>query len=45
VIFLILTAAFMKVTVFWDVVPCDLVEVYRRLRGAYCPDDGGNERL
>jgi hypothetical protein len=25
-----------KVTVFWDVGPCSLVEVYRRFRGAYC---------
>jgi hypothetical protein len=24
----------MKVTVFWDVVPCSLVEVYRRFRGS-----------
>jgi hypothetical protein len=24
----------MKMTVFWDVAPCDLVEVYRRFRGA-----------
>jgi hypothetical protein len=23
-------------TVFWDVAPCSLVEVYRRLRCAYC---------
>jgi hypothetical protein len=26
----------MKMTVFWDVSPCSLVEVYRRFRGAYC---------
>jgi hypothetical protein len=25
----------MKMTVFWDVAPCSLVEVDRRLRGAY----------
>jgi hypothetical protein len=24
----------MKMTVFWDVVPCSLVEIYRRFRGA-----------
>jgi hypothetical protein len=24
------------VTVFWDVAPCNLVEVYRRFRDAYC---------
>jgi hypothetical protein len=26
----------MKMTVFWDVAPCSLVEIYRRFRGA-CP--------
>jgi hypothetical protein len=26
----------MKMTVFWDVVPYSLVEVYRRFRGACC---------
>jgi hypothetical protein len=31
----VLTAASMKMTVFWDVAPCSLVEVYRRFRGAY----------
>jgi hypothetical protein len=25
----------MKMTVFWDTVPCSLVEVHRRFRGAY----------
>jgi hypothetical protein len=25
-----------KITVFWDVAPCSLVEVYRRFRGACC---------
>jgi hypothetical protein len=40
-------AASMKVTVFWVVAPCSLVEVLRRFRGAYRlhrqgdrPDDG-----
>jgi hypothetical protein len=23
-------------TAFWDIAPCSLVEVHRRLRGAYC---------
>jgi hypothetical protein len=32
----VLTAASMKMTVLWDVVPCSLVEVYRRFGGAYC---------
>jgi hypothetical protein len=31
-----LSAGNVKVTVFWDVVPCSLVEVYQCLRGAYC---------
>jgi hypothetical protein len=25
----------MKMAVFWDVAPCNLVEVYRRFRGAF----------
>jgi hypothetical protein len=29
--FQVLTAASMKIAVFWDVAPCSLVEVYRRL--------------
>jgi hypothetical protein len=33
--FQILTAASMKMTVLWDVVPCSLVVIYRRFRGAY----------
>jgi hypothetical protein len=42
----------MKMAVFWVVVTCSLVEVYRRFRGAcclhhqgYCPDDGGRKHL
>jgi hypothetical protein len=34
--FEVLTAARMKMTVFWDVAPCSLIEVYRRFRGACC---------
>jgi hypothetical protein len=26
----------MKMTVFWDVAPCNLVEIGGRFRGAYC---------
>jgi hypothetical protein len=33
--FLVLTAASMKMAVFWDVAPCSLVEIDRRFRGAY----------
>jgi hypothetical protein len=32
--FQVLTAASMKMAVFWVVAPCSLVEVYRRFRGA-----------
>jgi hypothetical protein len=34
--FLVLTAASMKITVFWDVAACCLVETDRRFRGVYC---------
>jgi hypothetical protein len=33
--FQVFTAASMKMTVFWDVAPCSLVEVYRRFTCAY----------
>jgi hypothetical protein len=49
--FQVLTAASMKMAVFWFVAPCSLVEVYRRFRGACClhnqgdrPDDGGRRQ-
>jgi hypothetical protein len=32
--FQVLTAASMKIAVFWIVAPCSLVEVYQRFRGA-----------
>jgi hypothetical protein len=37
----------MKMTVFWDIWPCSIIEVDRRFRCVYClhqgerPDDGG----
>jgi hypothetical protein len=42
-----------KMTVFWVVAPCSLVEIYRRFRGACClhhlgdegPDDRGSKHL
>jgi hypothetical protein len=34
--FQVLTVVSMKITVFWDVAPCSLVEVYRYFRGACC---------
>jgi hypothetical protein len=47
--FQVLTAASMNMTVFWDVTPCSLVEIYQRFRGAYCPhhrlDGGGSKHL
>jgi hypothetical protein len=33
----------MKITVTGDVVPCSLVEVYQRFRGACCLHHQGNE--
>jgi hypothetical protein len=30
------TAANMKMSVFWGVAPCDLVQIYRRFRGSCC---------
>jgi hypothetical protein len=38
-------AASMKRPVFWEVVPCSLVEVHRRFRGAYCPHHQGVHML
>jgi hypothetical protein len=35
----------MKTTVFWDVMPRSLVEVYRRFRGACCLHHRGDEFL
>jgi hypothetical protein len=52
--FQVFTVVSMKMTVFWDVVPCSLVEVYQCFRGAYylhqgdetnCPDNGGGKYL
>jgi hypothetical protein len=47
--FEVLMAVSMKMTVFWVVALCRLVEVYRRFRGVYCPhhqgDDGGSKHL
>jgi hypothetical protein len=40
--FQVLTAASMKMTVFWHVA-CSLVEVYRRFRGAFCLHYQGDE--
>jgi hypothetical protein len=33
----------MQMTVFWDVEPCSLVQVYRRFRGACCLHHQGDE--
>jgi hypothetical protein len=35
--FQVLMAVGMKMTAFWDITPCSLVEVDRRFRGVYCP--------
>jgi hypothetical protein len=34
--FEVLTVASMKMTVFWGVTPCSLVDVYRRFKDYYC---------
>jgi hypothetical protein len=36
-------ASGMKMTVFWVVVPCSLVEFYQRFRGACCLHHQGND--
>jgi hypothetical protein len=40
------TVTVLKMTAFWDIAPCSLVEVFRRFIAAYClhyrPDDGGS---
>jgi hypothetical protein len=46
----VLTAAGIKMDVFWVVAPCSLTEVYRRFRGAFClhypgPHDGDSNHL
>jgi hypothetical protein len=42
--FQVLTAASMKIAVFWAVAPCFLVEVYRRFKGAYCLHNQSDDR-
>jgi hypothetical protein len=39
--FQVLTAASMKIRVFWDIPPCSLVGLDRRFRGAYFPHPQG----
>jgi hypothetical protein len=46
----VLTAARMKMSVFWDVAPCNLIDIDRRFRGTYClhhyhTDDRGGKLL
>jgi hypothetical protein len=38
----VLTAASIKIRVFWNVMPCSLIGVDRRFRGAYCLHHQGN---
>jgi hypothetical protein len=40
-----LTSASMKMTVFWDVAPRSLVEIYWHFRGTYCPHHQGDEAV
>jgi hypothetical protein len=51
----VLTATSLKITVFWNIAPCSLINVDRRVSRAYClhrqgcecqhPDDGGSKLL
>jgi hypothetical protein len=41
--FEVLTAATIKMVVFWVVAPCNLVEVNKRFRGAYYLHHKGDE--
>jgi hypothetical protein len=41
--FQVLTAASMKMVLFWVIMPCSLVEVFRRFRGACCLHHQGDE--
>jgi hypothetical protein len=34
----------MKMTAFWDVAPCSVVEVYQYFTGAYCHHHQGDEQ-
>jgi hypothetical protein len=47
--FYVLAAANVKITAFWDVAPCSVVEIGRRFKGAYClhhqGDDGSSTHL
>jgi hypothetical protein len=47
--FEVLTVTSTKMAVFCVVSPCNMVDVYRRFRGAYClhhqGDDGGSKQL
>jgi hypothetical protein len=35
----------MKMTAFWDILKCSLVEVDQHFRSVYYPDDGGSTHL
>jgi hypothetical protein len=41
--FLVPTAGSMKMSVFWNIAPCSLVETDRRFRGAYCFHHHGHD--
>jgi hypothetical protein len=43
--FQILTATSKKMTAFWDIAPCSLVDVDRRFRAIHRPDNGGITHL
>jgi hypothetical protein len=41
--FKVLTATRVKMTVYWDVAPCSVVDINRRFIGYYCLHDQGDE--
>jgi hypothetical protein len=41
--FYVFTAVSMKIRAFWDIVPCSLIGVHWRFRGAYCLHHQGND--
>jgi hypothetical protein len=43
--FQVLKAMRMKMTVFWDAAPCNLVETDQHFKGAHFPEDGGSRHL
>jgi hypothetical protein len=43
--FQVLMVMSMQMAVFWDVAPCNVVDVDQHFREAYCPDGWGSKLL